>query len=94
MTESVPTLVTYAVLGWMALNVIFYISSISGINATLATNLVQTADCRQPFIAVQAMSRLSDTRTFRRYWIMSLCGRPYRKPLMCGACETVNPVSL
>ena len=26
MTESVPTLVTYAVLGWMALNVIFYIS--------------------------------------------------------------------
>ncbi|MEZ8082616.1 cation:proton antiporter [Enterovibrio norvegicus] len=26
MTESVPTLVTYAVLGWMALNVIFYVS--------------------------------------------------------------------
>ena len=29
--------------------------SISGINATLAINLVQTAECRQPFIAVQAI---------------------------------------
>ena len=30
--------------------------SISGINATFAINPVQTTDCRQPFIAVQAIN--------------------------------------
>ena len=31
-------------------------TSISGINATHAANLVQTVDCRQPFIAVHAIN--------------------------------------
>jgi hypothetical protein len=31
-------------------------TSISGINATHAATLLQTADCRQPFIAVKAIN--------------------------------------
>ena len=47
---------TFLLMAWAGSWFEIVAESISGINATLATNLLQTADCRQAPIAAEAIN--------------------------------------